>query len=94
MILTRADLAQGARQIGVGVRLGERVIILRSMLEQDADAVIDRLASEATEWIDVHESARSGNVEVARWWAERARHTATVLRSLTRVPAPTDVASG
>lgn len=64
------------------------------MLEQDADAVISWLASEATEWIDVRESAQSGNVEVARWWAERAHHTATVLRSLARVPAPTDVASG
>lgn len=94
MILTRADLARGARQIGVGVRLGERAFILRSMLEQDACAVMGWLASEATTWIEVHEQARSGHYEVARWWAGRARHTAAVLRNLTRGPALTDVASG
>ena len=94
MILTRADLARGARQIGVGVRLGERAFILRSMLEQDAYEVMGWLASEATAWIDVHEHARTGHGEVARWWAGRAGHTATVLRNLTRVPATTDVASG
>jgi Nitrate reductase delta subunit len=94
MILTRADLARGARQIGVGVRLGERAFILRSMLEQNAYAVMVWLVSEATVWIDVHETAPTGRGEVARWWAERARHTATVLRNLTRGPAPTDVASG
>ncbi len=94
IILTRADLARGARQIGVGVRLGERAFILRSMLEQDAYAVMGWLASEAAAWIDVHEHARSGHGGVARWWAGRARHTATVLRNLKRGPAITDVASG
>jgi len=94
MILTRADLARGARQIGVGVRLGERAFILRSMLEQDAYGVMGWIASEATVWIDVHETASTGRREVARWWAARARHTATVLRNLARGPATTDVASG
>lgn len=92
MILTRADLARGARTIGLGVRLGERAFILRTMLEQDAYTVTGWLASEASSWIDVHESAPTGDGEVARWWAGRARHTAEVLRNLTREPA-TDVAS-
>jgi hypothetical protein len=94
MILTRADLARGARQIGVGVRLGERAFILRTMLEQDAYAVMGWLASEASSWIDVHETALIGHGEVARWWSRRARHTEDVLRNLTRGPATTDVASG
>lgn len=94
MILTRADLARGAREIGVGVRLGERAFILRSMLEQDAYAVTGWLSSEATAWVDVHETTRTGHRDVARWWAERAGRTGEVLRNLTRGPATIDVASG
>lgn len=94
MILTRADLARGAMKIGVGVRLGERAFALRSMLEQDAYKVMGWLASEASAWIDVHEHAQTGGGEVPRWWAGRARHTATVLTRLSQGPVSPDAASG
>lgn len=50
MILTRARLAAGAEQIGVGLRIGERRFALRAVLEQDPPAALAWLAGEAHRW--------------------------------------------
>ncbi|HEV3379919.1 MAG TPA: molecular chaperone TorD family protein [Trebonia sp.] len=86
MILTRHRLAVGAGQAGVGLRVGERRFILRTMLEQDPAATAGWLAAEAARWETLHRG-RSPADETARWWADRAGRTARALRALPPGPA-------
>lgn len=86
MILTRHRLASGAGQAGVGMRLGERRFTLRAMLEQDPAATVEWLAAEAAGWAERHGARRPAD-PTARWWADRAEHTAQVLRAVSRTPA-------
>lgn len=88
MVLTRARLARGAMEVGAGLRQGERLFALRSMLEQDPEATISWLAAEAARWEGLHRKWAGGG-EVAQWWARRAGETADRLRALAgRRPAP------
>ena len=48
LVLTLADLGRAARELGLGIRLGERAFALRSLLDQDAAAVTRWLADEAS----------------------------------------------
>lgn len=80
VIITRHRLALGAGQAGVGHRIGERRFTLRAMLEQDPPATRAWLAAEASRWQQRHES-RAPADEAARWWAQRARRTAQILRA-------------
>jgi hypothetical protein len=74
MILTRHRVALGARQAGVGLRIGERRFTLRAMLEQDPPGTLAWLAAEAFRWQRRHQ-ARAGADPTAPWWADRARRT-------------------
>ena len=47
IVLTRGDLARGARERDLGLRVGERAFVLASMLEQDATATLQWVATEA-----------------------------------------------
>ncbi|MDT5295687.1 MAG: hypothetical protein QOJ76_2567 [Acidobacteriota bacterium] len=82
MILTRVDLARIARDLRRGIRAGERLFALRSLMGQDAAGVLDRLAAEADAWESLHLRRSDAHGCIAVWWAARARATATLLREL------------
>ena len=82
MVLARADLARAARDLGLGLRLGERRVVLRAMLEQDAGPVLGWLAGEAAAWAGRHLPAVHVSPPLAAWWHERAAATARLLGEL------------
>jgi TorA maturation chaperone TorD len=81
MILTRHRLALGARQAGVGHRIGERRFTLQAMIEQDPPGTLAWLAAEAFRWQRRHE-ARGTTDATTQWWADRALRTGQVLQGL------------
>ena len=82
MVLARADLARAARDLGLGLRLGERRVTLRAMLEQDAGPVLGWLAGEAASWAGRHLPEVHLSPSLAACWHERAAATARLLREL------------
>jgi TorA maturation chaperone TorD len=82
-VLVRDDLARGARELGTGVRAGERLFALRSLVGQDAAGTLDWLAREAEDWHALHLGRRAAHGAVAEWWAARAASTAKLLRELS-----------
>jgi hypothetical protein len=82
MVLTRADLARAARDLGLGLRLGERRVTLRAMLEQDAGPVLGWLAGEAASWAGRHLPEVHVSPSLAACWHERAAATARLLGEL------------
>jgi hypothetical protein len=82
MILTRDDIARAARDLQRGIRAGERLYALRSLMGQDAAGVLGRLASEADAWESLHLQRSAAHGRIAVWWAARAHATATLLREL------------
>ena len=85
-IVTFTDLSSAAKQVGVGLRRGERRFALRSMLEQDPGGTLSWMAEHARLWESWHTAASFGpdgnpgpGQLIAEWWASRAAHTATVL---------------
>lgn len=82
MILTRRDLARAGARLGLGVRQGERLFILKSLLAQDAGATLAWLAEEAESWVERHRSSPAWDAEIDRWWEDRARASARLLREL------------
>jgi TorA maturation chaperone TorD len=79
MILTRADLARAARDLGLGLRVSDRRAVLRALFGQDAPRASEWLAAEA----DAAATAAEGDTiplgPVAAFWTERARETARAL---------------
>lgn len=82
MILTRADLGRAARALGLGARAGGRVFTLKSLLGQDAAAVLGWLAAEADAWAARHAARRELLGHAAAWWESRATATAEALRNI------------
>ena len=82
IVLTRADLARAARDIGLGGRVGDRLFILRSLFGQDADGTLAWLEGEARGWIAKHLARRGVSDGVAEFWAGRAEATAALLTAL------------
>jgi TorA maturation chaperone TorD len=80
IVLTRSDLARGARDTGLGLRIGERAFVLASMLEQDPVATLDWVAQRADTWASEHAHDEASLGPVARFWAERAATTAATCR--------------
>src|SRR5215207_10012086 len=82
LVLVRDDLARAARELGAGVRAGERLFALRSLAGQDAAGTLDWLAREAEDWHALHLRRRAAHGPVAEWWAARAASTSNLLREL------------
>jgi TorA maturation chaperone TorD len=82
-ILVRDDLARAARELGAGVRAGERRFALRSLAGQDAPGTFAWLAAEAEAWAVLHRRRRDAHGPLADWWAARAASTAQLLRELS-----------
>jgi hypothetical protein len=81
-VLVRDDLARGARELGAGVRAGERLFALRSLIGQDAAGTLDWLAREAEGWQALHQRRLGAHGRVAEWWRARTASTARLLREL------------
>lgn len=82
MVLVRADLARAARELGLGLRLGERRFVLRALLAQDPNESLSWLAREAKKWGDRHRRMPAAFAPVTEIWAARAERTAALLEEL------------
>jgi TorA maturation chaperone TorD len=82
MILTRLDLARGARDMKLGLRLGERRFVLRSFFAQEADRTIDWLARQASAAARGHAAWECDTGPVEKFWTARALATTALLESL------------
>ncbi|WP_420637294.1 TorD/DmsD family molecular chaperone [Candidatus Palauibacter sp.] len=82
LVLTRADLARAARDLGLGLRVGERAYILRSMLAQGPGATLGWLSREAHAWARLHDRTGITAPEVADFWTQRATATGRLLSDL------------
>ena len=87
MILTRADLARAARDLGLGLRVGERKFALAALLSQAPDAVLGWLAEEARECASSHARHLAAAGDAARFWTTRAEIAADFLDELRRSSA-------
>ncbi len=83
LVLTRADLARAARDLGLGLRVGERAYILRSMMSQGPRATLDWLGREARDWEHLHDRSGATAPEVADFWTQRATATGRLLSELS-----------
>lgn len=84
LLLTRADLARGARQAGLAPRVGDRAFVLRSMVGQDPAAALEWLVAEADGWAERHRAAEPVLGTVARAWRTRAEATHAALTRAQR----------
>jgi len=87
IVLTRGDLARAARDLGLGLRIGERAYIMKAMLGQGPADTLSWLADEARGWECRHDESGSIAPEVADFWVERARSAAELLEDLASDPA-------
>ena len=71
-----------ARDLGLGLRVGERAYILKAMMSQGPTETLDWLAGEAQHWEQLHYQAGSIALEVADFWAQRAHDTFVLLGEL------------
>lgn len=82
MIAVRADLAWAAREMGLGLRMGERRFILKSLFAQDAAGTLAWLGAEAQRWAAWHHEQERLLGGVATFWAKRAGAAAALLGEL------------
>lgn len=84
MILVRSDLTRAARQLELGLRVGERKYVLESLLAQDARGVLGWLAREARDWEGRHRKQQDTLGAIARAWESRAAAAAQLLEELSQ----------
>lgn len=82
MILTRADLARIAGELGLGLRAGERRYALEHLLAQAPGLVLSALAAEARRQGAAHQARASWLEASAMFHAARARACAELLEAL------------
>jgi TorA maturation chaperone TorD len=82
VVLVRADLARAARDLGLGLRPGERRVVLEALLDQDAAAALAWLSMEATAWAGRHRPEAHFAAELAAFWQRRAEATARLVSEL------------
>lgn len=79
MVLTRADLARAGRDLGLGLRIGERRFVLESLVAQNADATLAWLTEEAYQSAERHMSYASNLKDISLFWSRRAETAAALL---------------
>jgi hypothetical protein len=82
MILVRADLTRAAKRLGLGLRMGERKFIMKSLFSQDASGMLDWLIEEATEWTRRHSLNVDALGETATVWENKAASAGALLDAL------------
>jgi TorA maturation chaperone TorD len=90
MILTRLDLLRAGRQLGLGVRVGERKYTLRALFGQDPQATLGWLSEEAEAWARRHGNQEAAFGPIARYWRDRAQQTAALLSELASSEAASE----
>lgn len=80
VVLTRDDLLRGARELGLGLRIGERAFVLRTLLEADPVAVLGLLADLADAWAARHAAMPEAVGPATGHWHARAEASAAALR--------------
>ncbi len=83
LVLARADLTRACRDVGVGLRIGERAYALKAMLEQQPHDVLAWLAEEARRQRDLVEIVAAFG-ETPAFWLDRLERTATRLDAMVR----------
>lgn len=83
MVLVRDDLERAARDLGLGLRQGERRYALESLLAQDPEPALGWLAAEARRWERRHRRGADWLGEVGLFWAKRAAATGALLEEVT-----------
>ena len=81
-LLARADLVRCARELGLGLRIGERRFALEALLAQDPASTLAWLAGEA----ERQAATRNG------FWRERARAASALLSELVEAASAKEVA--
>lgn len=83
MLLVRDDLGRAARQLGLGLRQGERAYVLKALLGQEPAATLKWLADEARRWAAVHGAMPDELEPVRGFWSRRAQAGAQLMASLS-----------
>ncbi len=84
MLLTRTDLAGLARQIGAGLRMGERRFMLENLLDQYPAEVICWIREQAGSFETLHASRLPVLGYLVAAWRDRAAATGSVLEATAR----------
>jgi len=79
-VVTRADLARAAGEMGLGLRQGERRFILGALLSQDAAGTFDWLAEHARAGAARMKRLETSLNLITRFWVERADAAAVLLQ--------------
>ncbi len=84
ILLTRHDLRRAARDLGMGLRVGERRFMLTALLEQSPRDCLTWLADEARRWRESCSNWSGLAPATAEHWAARATRTRHVLQDLAQ----------
>jgi TorA maturation chaperone TorD len=84
MILVRADLARAGRKLGLGVRMGERKFILKSLFNQNPQAVLAWLLEENARWQERHRQNQQSFGAIASAWLAKTEAAAKLLEELKK----------
>jgi hypothetical protein len=82
LLLTAADVRRAARELGLGLRVGERRFVLDALLGQDAGATLRWWAAHARTTTQAWEPWVPVARPTARWWIARAGATQALLDEL------------
>jgi hypothetical protein len=85
ILLVRNDLSRAASELGLGLRQGERVYVLKSLLGQEPAATLRWLGDESRRWENVHASMPDEWEAVRGYWRRRARASAELISSLSPI---------
>ncbi len=88
MIVTRAGLARAGRELGLGLRVGERRFTLRALLAQDPGAMLGWLAAELDAWAGLHAVREPLAVAIRDFWVARAVAARRFVETLGAATAP------
>jgi TorA maturation chaperone TorD len=83
IVIVRDDLRRAARQLGLGLRQGERSYVMKALLGQDPGATLTWLAGEAERWADIHRSMPDELAVIRDYWAGRAEFSAELIGART-----------